>query len=293
MGRDTVLGSTRRGFTREQLLEGIASCGIRGGDLLVVHSSLRAVGWIEGSPLTLIRAFQDLLGPRGTLVMPTFSFNLQEWSLGPFDPLRTPSRVGRLTEVFRRQPGVVRSLHPTHSVAAWGRRARGIVSVVPEIHEPLGPGSPLDLARELGAKIMLLGVGQNRNSTVHLAEHMAALPYLDVPFSETADFDAAWYLPAPGEGPRLLRIRQMPGSSGGFAVLDDLPAVRALIQEGMVGRARAQVMSAEAVCREVCALLERNPDLLLRHEQGSAISQRRLAHLYRLRPGLRPKSLAG
>lgn len=283
----------RRGLTKEQLLEGIAACGVRGGDILVVHSSLKAVGWIDQSPVTLLRAFQDLLGPRGTLVMPTFSFNLQDWGLGPFDPLRTPSRVGRLTEVFRLQPGVCRSLHPTHSVAAWGRWAKEIVGVMPEEHDPLGIGSPLDRARERGARIMLLGVGQNRNSSVHLAEHLAGVPYLEVPFSETADFDAAWYVPGPGECPKLLRIMRMPGSSGGFGVLDELLVQTGVASEGWVGKAPVRMMEAPALCDRVRGLLERNADLLLRHDSSSAITRRRLRYLYGLRPELRPESLAG
>ncbi|MCC5877683.1 MAG: AAC(3) family N-acetyltransferase, partial [Candidatus Sumerlaeia bacterium] len=203
---------------REELL----ASGVAKGDLLVVHSSLKAVGRIDGGPTALIQVLEDIIGPTGTLMMPTFTFNLQGWAMGVYDPGRTASRVGMLTEVFRRQPGVCRSLHPTHSVAARGMMAEELTEGAPTLHEPLGPGSPFDRARLLGAKILLLGVGQNRNSTIHLAEHLAELPYLDVPFNEHGDFDAAWYCESTGRPPQLVKIRQMPGSSEGFLLIDHL-----------------------------------------------------------------------
>lgn len=280
-------------FTKRRLVEDLQSCGFVGGDLLVVHSSLKAIGMIDGGAPTLIEAFQEVLGDEGTLMLPTFSFNLTNWQMGPYHPRLSMSRVGLLTEVFRRLPGVRRSLHPTHSVAAWGKYSEELTEIPPTTHEPLGIGSPFDRARQLGGKILLLGVGQTRNSTVHLAEHLAKLPYLDVPFSETADFDEAWYEERHGGPVRMLKIRQMPGSSEGFAVLEHLLAGKGLFHHGQVGNAGAVVMNAGDLCEAILGFLARQPDLLLRHEPGSPITRRRLEHLYKLRPDLDTQILAG
>ncbi len=95
--------------------------GVRRGATLMVHSSLSRFGYVEGGPATVVRALRDVLGPRGTLVVPTHSVSV----LGapPYDPRTSPATTGAIPEYFRKQPGVLRSPHPTHSVAALGPRA--------------------------------------------------------------------------------------------------------------------------------------------------------------------------
>lgn len=116
----------------------LRALGVKAGRVLFVHSSLSACGYIAGGPATIVDVLLRILGPRGTLVMPTHTVSL----LGnpPYDRLRSPSGVGAVTEYFRKLAGVVRSPHPTHSVAACGPLAG-------ELTEAHAPGmSPL--ARE-------------------------------------------------------------------------------------------------------------------------------------------------
>lgn len=268
--------------TRASLARDLCQAGIEPGDTLVVHSSLRRVGWVDGGPTTLLGALQDVLGPSGTLVLPTFSFNLALWSLPPFDPWQTPSRVGALTEAFRHQPGVLRSHHPTHSVAAWGRLSWDIVGGPPE-YEPLGIESPLDRARRAGARILLLGVGNNRNSTVHVAESLAAMPYLSVPFSDVDPHDEAWYMDEPGGEAHVLFIQEMPGSSEGFSVLDRLLEDNGIARPSRIGAAESWLMDSAALCDFVVDRLRDNPFLFLFGDQPSEITLRRRRYLQRLR----------
>lgn len=269
--------------SRFDIARDLRAVGLLPGETVIVHSSLRSIGWILGGPHEVVHAFQDVIGPSGTLLMPAFSFNLASWSMPPFDPSRTPSRVGRLAEVFRQMKGVLRSQHPTHSVAAWGARAAEFT----DGHlccEPLGVASPLDRARLAGARIILIGVGQNRNSTIHLAESLARVPYLSVPFDETLRHEIAFYIDEPGGRPRELTIHEVPGSSEGFAVLDSILQDRGVVRRVAVGCADCQLMESAALCREVESMLRRDPLLLLQGANPSEINRRRRAFMEKHHP---------
>ncbi|MBI1291935.1 hypothetical protein GC173_11935 [bacterium] len=261
---------------RIDLERDLREAGVRDGDLLVVHSSLSRVGWIQGGPLDALAALRAVLGPRGTLVMPTFTFNLSCWGMPPFDPERTPSRVGVLTDALRHLDGSVRSSHPTHSVAAIGPLAADLIGDRID-YEPLGIGSPLDRAQMMGGRILLIGVGQNRNSTVHVAECYAQVPYFAVNFSEDSSWDEAWYLNEKG-GRELVIIDQMPGSSEGFDVLENPLRRMGVVRDVMIGEAPSQMMEGNRLCVAVTSLLMENPALLLGGDATSDITRRRRLH---------------
>ena len=107
-----------RAFGPDDLLAALRRLGITPGDVLMVHSSFDRFAGFSGKPTDVLRVLQDAVGPTGTLLMPTLPFTgtaVEYVSRGEiFDVRRTPSRVGLLTELFRRSPGVVRSVHPTH-----------------------------------------------------------------------------------------------------------------------------------------------------------------------------------
>ena len=122
-----------KAITREDIRYSLQLMGIRPGDTLLVHSALSSIGYVEGGADSVVDAFLDAVGPDGTIVMST----LTGW-FSPFDAATSPSTVGHISEVFRRRPGVLRSLHPVHSVAAWGKHA----AYITEGHEncPTGCG---------------------------------------------------------------------------------------------------------------------------------------------------------
>jgi len=147
---------------------------------VLMHSSLKSLGRMDGGADGVIDALLAAVGPAGHVLMPTHSYCYinSEGQGTPYDPATTPSRTGLITEVFRQRSGAVRSGHPTHSVAAMGVAAELLVSG----HTP-GGGTfnirgPHGRYVRWGAKIVFLGCTLAANTTYHAVEEWLALPYL-------------------------------------------------------------------------------------------------------------------
>ncbi|GAA2589688.1 BA2930 family N-acetyltransferase [Dactylosporangium fulvum] len=190
----------------------LTELGLPRGATVIVHSSLSRLGWVAGGAQAVVLALLDALGPDGTLVMPTHSRQLTEpadwgnppvpeswWDVirretPPFDPQVTPTYfMGAVVECFRRFPGVLRSNHPTVSFAALGPLAERITAGH-TLDDGLGEGSPLARLYELDAWVLLLGVGHDNNTSLHLAEYRAKAPkrYLRQGSPVTVDGERRW-----------------------------------------------------------------------------------------------------
>ena len=163
-------------LTQEDVRAALVQAGIEKGDLVLGHFALSRFGYIEGGANGLIETLLTLLGPDGTLAMPTFTFS---W-LGrlPYDSAVTASRVGAVTDCFWRRPGVLRSAHPTHSFAAVGPLASALLAGHDYRQSPLSEGSPLARLEERDGKVLLFA-RRASNTTMHLGEYRAGLPLLD------------------------------------------------------------------------------------------------------------------
>ncbi|MCK5249532.1 MAG: AAC(3) family N-acetyltransferase [Spirochaetaceae bacterium] len=181
-------------LTSDTLIADLRALGPREGDVLLVHSSLSAVGWISGGAETLIRALLAAVGESGTLAMPAHSGALSDpglwenppvpasWqepirnSMPPYDPALTATRgIGIVPELFRQFPGVLRSSHPRDSFCALGPQAEQITANQ-MLENGLGEAGPLARLYDLNARVLLVGCGHDSNSSLHLAEYRAEWP---------------------------------------------------------------------------------------------------------------------
>ena len=180
--------------TPRSLAADLQALGVGPGMLLNVHSSLSRIGWVVGGAQAVVEALLEVLGPDGTLMMPTHSGQLSDpshWRMPPapeswwptirdempaYDPVTTPTRkMGAIVEVFRRVPGVERSSHPQTSHAARGPLAERIVAEHP-LDSFFGPRTPIGKLYELDGHVLLLGVDHGNNTVLHLAEEKAEFP---------------------------------------------------------------------------------------------------------------------
>lgn len=172
--------------SKKDIKNGLKKLGLKKGDIVCVHSSLSSFGYVEGGADTVIDALLEIVGDVGTIVMPTYSNNRievekspEETEMGvtwkykilPFNSDEASCWTGILPETFRKRNGVLRSLHPTHSIAALGSKSREIV-------EPASQ-DPQDGWRKLlgfNAYILLIGVNLDSCSSMHLVEDRVKLP---------------------------------------------------------------------------------------------------------------------
>ncbi|MDA0746000.1 MAG: AAC(3) family N-acetyltransferase [bacterium] len=152
-------------ISKAQLTRELKALGVKAGMDVMVHSSLSAIGYVDGGADTVVDALLTTVGKRGTLVMPSFNHR----GAHVYNRLTTPTTNGAIPDVFWRRPGVVRSDHPTHAVAAFGPRAEEIC----KDHRKNGVwtvDSPIGRLVHGGGYILLLGVDHNATTAYHVAE---------------------------------------------------------------------------------------------------------------------------
>jgi len=227
----------------------LGALGVQPGGVLLAHIAFRSVRPVEGGPLGLIAALTEAVGPNGTLVMPSWSGD----DAAPFDPRTSPADedLGITAELFWREPGVRRSDH-AQAFAARGPLA-ALILADPLPLPPHIPESPVGRVHELDGQVLLLGVGHDANSTLHLAELIAGVPYA-LPKSLTVLREGR---------PERVHYRENDHCCQRFALADDWLRARGRQAEGRVGQAHARLMRSRDVLAAACEHLARDPLVFL------------------------------
>ncbi len=271
MPESQVIDKTKTLATVESLQTDFETLGVKKGMVLLVHSSLSAVGWVCGGAVAVIIALQRVLGETGTLVMPTHSTDLSDpsqWGNPPvpeswwqtirdtmpaYDPDLTPTRsMGVIVETFRKGKGVFRSTHPQHSFCAKGPQASHIVNHHSLVYG-MGEHSPLARIYDLQGFVLLLGVGHSNNTSIHLAEYRADFPGKRVvqegaPISQTGSRAWTTFENIDVDASDFDRIgTDFLGTDGGK-----------LVQRGKVGTADCQLMPQRAIVDFAVSWIEGN-----------------------------------
>lgn len=166
-----------------KILQALQSCGTFNADLLFVHSSLSACGSIEGGPATVINALKSWITERAALALPTHTWSYPDKTgVAPvYDFAATPSVVGTITNYYWRQPGIVRSLHPSHSLACSGPAAGTLIAGHDACETPCGAGTPYLRIAEGNSSVLMFGATMDSYTLYHTAEDVADVPYLYAP----------------------------------------------------------------------------------------------------------------
>lgn len=245
--------------TRESIGRDLSRVGLARGDAVFFHSSLKSLGRVLGDADAVVDAFLDVVGPEGLVIVPTFSWTFAHGELArhAFDPRETPSRVGMITDTLWRRPNAFRSAHPTHSIAAIGKRAEELVAGHDKT-STFGRDGPYRRYVDWGAKVLFLGVTMRTNTTLHAIEDWLEMPYLQV---EKA------VVKGPDGNPRIVEVTRSPSGDRDFyrngSKVERLLEGTQIIRRGKVGAADALWMPSQEMVDVVVKGIYREPTLLL------------------------------
>ena len=179
---------------RQDIADALRRVGLQGGDCVMVHTSLGKLGYVCGGAQAVIEALMEVVGEDGTIMMPAQSWKNLDPETGvhwdadqadwdkirenwpAYDKAITPTNtMGAVAEMFRSWPGAIRSDHPARSVAAWGKHAEYLTENH-DLSDIFGDASPVGKLYELDGKVLLIGVGYDKNTSIHLADVRAGYP---------------------------------------------------------------------------------------------------------------------
>lgn len=245
-------------YSYSDLWRALEASEIKRSGTLLIHSSMKSIGEVNGGADTVLKVFMDYLED-GLLLFPTHTW--EDWNLvgGIYDPRFEKSCVGLLPNLFMKKKGVFRSLHPTHSVAAYGKRAQEYIKRDEESFTPCPAKGCFGGLYEEDAQILFLGVPLTKNTYIHSLEEQLNVKNRINPKE------------------RRIKIVQ-PNSSlkeiefhGHFSTLGDVSKNYGKILQPMLsfgyaksfsfGQAECYLVEVRPMTKWVLAKLEENPDL--------------------------------
>lgn len=246
--------------TKAKLIKDIQALGLQRTDTVLIHSSMKAVGEVEGRADTVLDAFMDYFAP-GLLIFPTHSWSTINTEHDTFDPATEPSCVGILSNLFMKRPGVVRSLHPTHSVAAIGKGAAEYLKGEEKSDTPCHRNGCWGKLYDLSAKIVFMGCGLRYNTFLHGVEEWnnieQRLTDMHYPFKiRLADGSII---------DRPMRRHHSPVGdiSANYGKVGDALLKTGAARMGRIGDAKTYVTDARKTADLVSIFLKRDPDFFL------------------------------
>lgn len=247
-------------ITQAMLEEDLRKLGVESGDTVYVHSSMKAVGWMEDGAQTLLRAFLKVLGPEGTVAVPTHCGARPAQGTPPYDRAHSRTGLGAFAEAVRTAPGAYRSGHATHSSAALGKNARWLTEAQSN-ENPMAPDSPLDRLTRIGGKTMLIGVTHTANTAIHLAESRAGVPYVRSMYYDPWG-EETWVKNPDGSVTRYVQT-EFPGCSENFDVLAEDFEKAGIVRRGKLGNADVLLMDSAAMVDLAVERIRQEPLLVL------------------------------
>ena len=251
-------------LTFEQLVDGFRKLGVMQGDTLLVHSSYKSFGEVDGGPETVVRALEAALGTDrdGTLIMPTFNFDFNKGV--PWDVRKTRSKMGALTEIVRMDPRAKRVFHPFYSFAILGKHAEMLGAL--RYKSAYERNSVFGKLRDLDGKIMVIGLSYNNSMTFfHHIEQMEGVDYrfLKQFTGEVTDENGNTYTDT-----FEMLVRDI--DKGVLTMVDPMGALmeeHGVIQSAKIGEADVKLMKANEVYEFTAREMKRDPHLLYQIEK--------------------------
>ena len=239
------------------LLQGF---GVPRESTLIVHSAIATLSRQGWRAEEIIESLLDYMAP-GNLFMPTMTWRTVTPAQPLWDEIHTASETGVLTEVFRTRYSTARSIHPTHSVAGWGPDAAALLSRHHFDTTPVSANSPYGLLRDYESYILLLGVGLDSCTAIHIAEETINPDLYLLPLNPDAVYDCRDRYGAVYH----VRTRRHRRLDRDFPRFGPPLAEKHLLASGSLAECPYILVSLRHLLREVFAALIANPRATLRN----------------------------
>ena len=247
-------------YTKQDIIHDIKEIGIDPKDTLLIHSSMKAIGEVDGGADTVLNAFMEYMRD-GLLIFPTHTWAQMNDEYRVFHVATEPSCVGLLTNLFLKRPGVIRSWHPTHSVAAFGQDAANYIAGEEFSETPCPRTGCWGKLYDRKAKILFLGCSPKKNTYLHGVEEWNQIE------NRLTDFYRPYQIMTP-EGKQIDRPTR-----GHYNPIGDIsfnydkmmvPFLRnEIAKEGRIGDAKCYLCDAVGMAELTSSYLQRDPDLFL------------------------------
>ncbi|MEG0691692.1 MAG: AAC(3) family N-acetyltransferase [Oscillospiraceae bacterium] len=242
-------------YTKSELMNDMQKLGLVASDTILVHSSLKSVGEVENGADGVLDAFCEYLSS-GLLVMPGHTWSYINAENPMFDLLESPTCVGVLTELFRKRKDVYRSLHPTHSLLAYGHGAKQFVIGQEQFATPCAPDSCYGMLEKMDGKVVLVGVDFSRCTLVHCVEEVAKITGRLTDTQEQLSIKKE-----DGEIIAVPSYRHQNANSSYYVKLQPVLEDRNVLIKGKLGDADVLVCKMKDLFRICLELLKKNPRL--------------------------------
>jgi len=249
-------------LTKQNLIEEFQAFGVEAGDALLVHSSYKSFGGVDGGPQTVIDALLDALGSDGTLIMPAFNFDFCKGE--PWDVNETPSHMGIITELVRKDPRSKRVFHPIYSFSIIGKQAEFLTKA--RYKSSYERDSLFGKLRQLDGKIMVIGLSYNDSMTFF--HHVEELEGVDYRYLKTFTGMVTDEAGNTYEDSFQMLVRDI--EQGVETMVDpmgDLAEEKGLIRHRQIGDAAVKLMKANDIYEFTAREMRRDPKLLYRIEK--------------------------
>ena len=242
-------------YTKQDLMNHLSEMGVDPKGTLLVHSSMKSIGQVEGGADTVLDALMEYMKD-GLLIFPTHTWDRVSLEKPVYDADITASCVGLLTNMFRKREGVVRSLHPTHSVAAYGRDAEAYTAGEENTHSPCPREGCWGRLYDRKAQILMLGCGLERYTFLH-----SVAEWVDVPGRLTESVHELYSVAPDGTKYNVWQHRHAGVNSDWFVKMEEEYAQRGALSYGHFGDAKCLLVDAVKSADIALEWLEKDIDL--------------------------------
>jgi aminoglycoside 3-N-acetyltransferase len=243
----------------DELVLNFQKLGLTSGDMLLVHSSYKSFGGVEGGPQTVIDALRSILTEEGTLIVPTFNYDFCDGK--PFDIKKTPSKMGIISELVRIDLNSKRTLDPVFSFAIIGKH-RDYLANLRSDHS-FGPNSIFAKLRELDAKIMIIGLAYNESMTFF--HHIEETQGCDYRYFKEFRGSITNYDEVKQDGKIVLFVRDIErGVQNAVDKMGLIMEQEGIVTKMIIGDSEIKIMKANDVYQRTAEEMKKNPHILIK-----------------------------